>query len=184
MSEEIEKLDSQNQDVEENNEKENLNTQTKEDNNGKDNEDDKVTLSKKDYETLIGQKEYYQTQYKKIKQPVEKQTKKENISDDRTVVLEIRQDYPQLTKEEAIEIADKAKKVATLEGKQISEALNDDYVKSSIQAKLQKKASEEASISSNRSPKGLKPGTVNFKPNMKPDERKVAYQKWLAEQGR
>lgn len=185
MSEEIkEQLDAQNQGGEENSEQ-NLNAQSQEDNKENSQEDEKVTLSKKDYQALIGQKEYYQTQYKELKKDPVKKTGKEsdNVSDDRTIVLEIRQDYPQLTKEEAEEIAAKAKRVASLEGKKINEALTDEYIKSSIDSKLKQKASEDASISSSRSPKGSKPsGDTVFKPNMTESEKKAAYQAWLSKQ--
>lgn len=155
---ENELLDTQNQDVE--NAIENQNAQLQEDNK----EDDKITLSRKEYEALIGQKKYYQTQYKAIKDSKNNSVKtdiqteqKSDVDNDETLIISLRQDNPLLSREDAAEISKTIKKIAVVNGTSTYEAINDDYVKSLISNKISKqqdyqatpKSSHVAGISNN-----------------------------------
>lgn len=133
-----ESLDTQNQDVE--NATENQENVIEDDN-------ETITISKKEWNSTLGKLKYYQTGYKREKNKdgsepkstpaqAEEQPKQRVEGDNETLINSLRIDNPSLSREDALELSKTIKKVASVNGTSIYEALNDDYVKSQISNKI------------------------------------------------
>lgn len=170
MSEELEDLDPQNQEAEKT--EQNQNAQSQEDKN-ENNEEDKITLSKKDYESLLGQKEYYQTQYKKTKTS-EKKVNVENKSnnlEDRLAIIEFSTTHKDLDRED-IEMVLKLSKADNIK---LEDALNLPIVQNNLKYKSEEKKKQNANISSSRSPKYVV-NNVEFKTGMSREDHVKAWE--------
>ena len=132
-------------------EKESLDTQNQEVENALENQNKSYD---KDWQKVAG---YYQTQDKKhqnritelegevnelknklssVEKTEEKPEQKSEADNNETLIISLRQDNPQLSREDALELSKTIKKVASVNGTSIYEALNDDYVKSQISNKI------------------------------------------------
>lgn len=138
-------------------ERESLDTQNQEVENALENQNQGNKPYKKSYEEVVETSNYYKEQKDKyknrinelegevnelknklssVKKTEEKPEQKSEVDNNETLIISLRQDNPQLSREDALELSKTIKKVASVNGTSIYEALNDDYVKSQISNKI------------------------------------------------
>lgn len=137
-------------------ERESLDTRNQEVENALENQNQGNKPYKKSYEEVVGTSNYYKEQKDKYKNRItelegevnelknklssvektEVQPEQKAEGDNETLVNSLRIDNPSLSREDAVELSKTIKKVASINGTSIYEALNDDYVKSQISNKI------------------------------------------------
>lgn len=134
---------------------------------------DDIEKLRKDLKTMAIQKEKYRSQLNSLKKEEDtKEEKKEVISNvsenERLDILDFSIQHKDLERDAIVKINKYAKSL----GISMEQALEDDFIKAGIEANRQKRASEEASFDSNRSPRSSGGKKLVYKQNMTDEEFK------------
>lgn len=161
-------------------EKKELQTPSSVEDKTSENEDATEDVAKK-IASLEAQKEHFRNKYLKAKEVLsnvtfddeeedtKEVTKKENLPEnDRLDILDFSIQHKDLDREDVLKINKYAKSL----GITMEQALEDEFIKAGIESKSKKKASEDASINSNRSPRGNSNKKVEYKSGMSRDDFK------------
>lgn len=130
--------------------------------------------------SLEAQKEHFRKKYQKAKEILsnvsfddeeeeKEETKKPSLPEnDRLDILDFSIQHKDLDRDDVLKINKYAKSL----GISMEQALQDDFILAGIEKKKEKRASEEASFESNRSPRSKSNKSIKYKPNMGREEFK------------
>lgn len=134
-----------------------------------------VTISKADYDKLVGERKYLRGQnekYNKLKDEFNElksnsanaeDKPQQNVESNGELINSIRIDNPALSRDEAAEVATKVKNVAKIEGVSEYDALKGDYISNVIEKFLSNKRNSQATAHSTHVSAGASAGKIDTK---------------------